>query len=122
MSPAAAGLAEALFSQGKGGGSFVAVWGKVRHIMLGTAPHQRKFPLTDVGLDHTSSAVPPLLEKLIGRVRTATGKRGSRAALARLLGVERGVLNAWLSGRHQPAGEHTLQLLHWVEQQERGQR
>lgn len=86
------------------------------------APSQGKFLLTDVGLGHTSSAVPPLLAKLIDRVRTATVKRGSRAALARLLGVERGVLNAWLSGRHQPGGEHTLRLLHWVGQQERGQR
>lgn len=57
-------------------------------------------------------------QQLRERAAKATEQRGSRAALARLLGVSPQALNEWLQGRSTPPSEQTLRLLRWVEQAE----
>lgn len=56
----------------------------------------------------------PLLTKLLARVKLLTSKRGSKTALAQVLGVPVQRLHEWLSGSVEPGGETTLQLLEWV--------
>jgi transcriptional regulator with XRE-family HTH domain len=53
-------------------------------------------------------------QQLRKEVAAVTAKRGSRAALARLLRVTPQALNEWLQGRSAPAAEQTLRLLEWV--------
>jgi transcriptional regulator with XRE-family HTH domain len=54
-------------------------------------------------------------QELRKNVASATAKRGTRAALARDLGVTPQALNEWLQGRNAPPAEKTLRLLRWVE-------
>jgi transcriptional regulator with XRE-family HTH domain len=67
----------------------------------------------------TTENVQPVLPKLIQRLKRATEERGKKVELAEWLGVHRQMVTDWLSGKQEPGGEITLQLLHWVEQQER---
>jgi transcriptional regulator with XRE-family HTH domain len=78
-----------------------------------------KFGLTVKVTSLTSDFVKPVLPKLIERLRRATKHHGSKAALAKWLGVHRQMVTDWLSGKQEPGGEITLRLLQWVEQQER---
>jgi transcriptional regulator with XRE-family HTH domain len=57
-------------------------------------------------------------EQLRRRIGVATDQRGSRAKLARDLGVTPQALNEWLQGRNAPPAENTLRLLRWVEEAE----
>lgn len=58
------------------------------------------------------------LTRLLQRVAKATRAFGSRAALARELGIEKQHLNSWLTGRFMPSGEQALRLLEWVTEEE----
>lgn len=58
------------------------------------------------------------MKKLIEDVKRLTNARGSRAALARALGVRPQRLNEWLSGKHVPRGEISLLLRDWVRAEE----
>jgi transcriptional regulator with XRE-family HTH domain len=78
-----------------------------------------KQPLTIEVKELTSEGVKPVMPKLIERLNKATEKRGSKAALAKWLGVHRQSVTDWLSGKQEPGGEITLKMLHWVEQRER---
>jgi DNA-binding transcriptional regulator YiaG len=49
----------------------------------------------------------------------ATSGRGAKSALAKYMGVPLPNVSQWLSGDREPSGETTLQLLNWVEHQER---
>ena len=55
------------------------------------------------------------LPNLRDRLKRATQERGSKSALARKLGVPLPTLSVWLSGKQEPGGAVTLQMLHWVE-------
>lgn len=59
------------------------------------------------------------LSALMDKVRKLAKPLGMKARLASELGVPPARVSEWLSGKHDPSGEVTLQLLHWVEQQER---
>ncbi len=54
------------------------------------------------------------LERLLKRLKAATTERGSKAKLARSLGVVPQRLAEWLNGTHAPSAEITLRLLEWV--------
>lgn len=88
-------------------------------ITTGPSKEAAKTPLTIEVNTLTSESVKPVLPKLIERLKKATKKRGSKAALAKWLGVHRQSVTDWLSGKQEPGGEITLRLLHWVEQLER---
>lgn len=61
-------------------------------------------------------------ENLRQLVRARTSQRGSRAALAKMLGVTPQALNEWLQGRSAPPAQQTVQLLNWVEETEPAQK
>jgi DNA-binding transcriptional regulator YiaG len=61
----------------------------------------------------------PEMESLIVRIRRFTNNPDKRSELVKFLGVPRESVSRWLSGAREPGGETTLQLLNWVEQQER---
>ena len=67
----------------------------------------------------TSGDMKSALKGLLDKVRKLTKPSGMKAKLAADLGVPQARVSEWLSGKYDPAGETTLQLLHWVEQQER---
>ena len=67
----------------------------------------------------TTDGVKPVMPSLIQRLKRATKERGQKSALAKWLGVHRQCVADWLSGKQSPGGEYTLQLLKWVELQER---
>jgi transcriptional regulator with XRE-family HTH domain len=57
----------------------------------------------------------PLFDALLARVSAATKRFGSKAKLARSLGVPAQQINDWLNGTYVPGGETALALLQWVE-------
>lgn len=66
-------------------------------------------------VEGVKSQLPTLLERL----KKASEPAGQKTALAKFLGVPLASVSRWLSGEREPGGEITLQLLKWVEQQER---
>ena len=76
-------------------------------------------PLTNVSVFGNNEGVRAILPALIKRLQEATKERGSKTALAKFMGLPLPKISQWLSGEHEPGGENTLKLLHWVEQQER---
>lgn len=62
------------------------------------------------------------LPSLLDRLRKATSAPGKKTELAEALRpkVPLASVSRWLSGEREPGGEATLQLLRWVEMQERG--
>ena len=85
--------------------------------------HAAKKDLTDDSLKGNNSAVKSELEKLIARVKRLASRPGAKAELARVLKVAPARVTEWLTDdkekRKEPGGHYTLQLLKWVEQQER---
>ncbi|HOQ47880.1 MAG TPA: helix-turn-helix transcriptional regulator [Bryobacteraceae bacterium] len=65
--------------------------------------------------------VKGLMTQLLERIKRVTEQRGKKAALARHLGVPLPSVSQWLSGAREPGGEYALQMLKWVEQEERKQ-
>ena len=72
--------------------------------------------ITDVG---NVARVKSPMANLLERLNEATSQRGMKTKLAKIMGVLLANVSQWLSGEREPGGETTLQLLHWVEQQER---
>lgn len=66
-------------------------------------------------IEEVKAKFPDLLERL----KKITQERGKKTALAKFLGVKLSRVSQWLSGEYEPGGETTLQMLQWVEQQER---
>ena len=63
----------------------------------------------------------PNLEILLSRAKKAVQQRGKKKELSVFMNVAPPRISEWLSGQKEPRGEHTLQLLQWVENQERQQ-
>lgn len=59
------------------------------------------------------------LPSLLERLNRATKETGKMSTLADYLKVPLASVSRWLSGKREPGGETVLQLLKWVEQQER---
>ena len=59
------------------------------------------------------------LPTLLARLNKVTSARGAKSELAKYMGVPPPNVSQWLSGEREPSGETTLQLLNWVERQER---
>ena len=70
-----------------------------------------------------TGSVKSELAKLIERVKRAAARSGAKSELARLLKVAPARITEWLRDdpnlRIEPGGHYTLELLRWVEQQER---
>ena len=80
---------------------------------------QEKSGIDTVSINEHNEAVKAQLPTLLKRLKEATRERGKKSELAALLGVSKTRVWQWLSGTNEPGGETTLQLLRWVEQQER---
>lgn len=68
---------------------------------------------------NTPTEMKLTLSGLLDKVRKLTKPVGMKARLAADLSVPPSRVSEWLSGKHDPSGEVTLQLLAWVQQQER---
>ena len=76
--------------------------------------------LTDAATSRkVSGDVKNKLPSLLERLNRATKETGKMSALAAYLKVPLASVSRWLSGKREPGGETALQMLHWVEQQER---
>lgn len=65
----------------------------------------------------------PLWNQLVTDVRPLLKKRGEKAQLARLLGLQRQAVNEYfVSGRRMPDAERTLLLLEWVQLRQAGRK
>ena len=77
--------------------------------------------LTDAETQGKLSHVNSQLENLLSTLKRLTKESGKKTELADFLGAPLASVSRWLSGEREPGGETTLQMLHWVEQQERQQ-
>jgi DNA-binding transcriptional regulator YdaS (Cro superfamily) len=53
------------------------------------------------------------------RLKKATRRRGTKAALSRHLGVSRAAVNEWFKGRNAPNPDRQSRLLVWLERAEK---
>lgn len=82
----------------------------------------KDFPVDSVTVCGNSSGVQKTeltLDGLLSRLQAATSQSGKKTELADRLGVPLSNVSMWLSGKREPSGRTTLELLNWVEQQER---
>jgi transcriptional regulator with XRE-family HTH domain len=77
--------------------------------------------LTSISVSANVSAMQSEIKRLRDRLNRATAAKGMKTQLAAKMGVPLPCISDWLSGKREPAGDTTLRLLHWVEQQERQQ-
>lgn len=92
-------------------------------VLLGVQPIPKKSSLTDASCSvKDSETMKVQLPRLLERLRTATAAPGKKTELAAALNpkVPLESVSRWLSGSREPSGEVALQLLRWVELQERG--
>jgi transcriptional regulator with XRE-family HTH domain len=94
--------------------------------LLGQAGQGQKEGLTESSdFRKTSGDMKRTLKKLLEDVRRLTEPVGMKAQLAEWLTkrnrreVPQARVSEWLSGKHDPSGETTLQLLDWVEEMKR---
>ncbi len=78
-----------------------------------------KIELTDASILSKTLPVKTQLPGLLERLKKATATPGKKTELAGFLKAPLASVSRWLSGEREPGGEVTLQLLHWVERQER---
>lgn len=90
-------------------------------VLLGVGQNRQKNELTDAAGSPKSVAMRKQLPGLLERLRNATAAPGKKTELAESLNpkVPLESVSRWLSGSREPSGEVTLQLLYWVELQER---
>jgi DNA-binding transcriptional regulator YiaG len=74
--------------------------------------------LHDVSTIGNTPDMKSKMQTLRERLKRATKERGSKAELARHLGVALPKVSAWLAGSIDPNGETTLRLVEWVERRE----
>lgn len=81
-----------------------------------------KSDLTNASTFGSIATVKELWPALKKRLQSATAETGKKSELAEFLGVDLTMVSRWLADKksaREPGAEYTLQLLHWVEQQER---
>jgi len=98
---------------------FNDVWDAMGGLLLDAELKYRNLKLTVVSTYRHNESVKARLPELLKRLEKATTQRGKKTELAKFMGVSKTRIWQWLSGENEPGGETTLQLLQWVEQQER---
>ncbi|MCC6820607.1 MAG: helix-turn-helix transcriptional regulator [Verrucomicrobia subdivision 3 bacterium] len=86
---------------------------------LADTPNVKKSLLDNITVIGKHSDVKLTMHALLARLNKATTQHGMKSKLAKYMGVPLPNVSQWLSGEREPAGETTLRLLTWVEQQER---
>lgn len=79
----------------------------------------KTYDLTEAESSNTTFSVKPQLPDLLDRLQKATAQPGKKTELAKSLKVPLASVSRWLSGEREPGGEVALQMLHWVEHEER---
>ena len=79
----------------------------------------QKKELTDAATSSKTFPVKTQLPGLLERLKKATATPGKKTELAGFLKAPLASVSRWLAGEREPGGEVALQLLRWVEQQER---
>jgi transcriptional regulator with XRE-family HTH domain len=95
---------------------------RARNINLGlehATGNLSKNPVDNVSESDNNTGVKLTLPDLLERLKKATEERGKKSELAKFLDVRLVQVSQWLSGDREPGGKITLQMLQWVEQQER---
>jgi transcriptional regulator with XRE-family HTH domain len=87
-----------------------------RRILVAKEFHKKG--LTDVDALVTLPPVKSQLKNLLADANRLTEEPGKKSELADFLGAPLASVSRWLSGKREPGGEITLQLLRWVKQQE----
>ncbi len=77
--------------------------------------------LTETAISEKLPAVKSQLRNLLARLNLLTSELGKKTELAEFLGAPLASVSRWLSGEREPGGETTLQMLRWVQEQERKQ-
>ncbi|MCW5557931.1 MAG: hypothetical protein KIT22_08875 [Verrucomicrobiae bacterium] len=77
------------------------------------------FPLTDIQVSANFQTVIPSYQDLLQRLHAVTSRRGAKADLARHVHASMSEVTLWISGKRIPNGDTTLQILQWVEDEER---
>lgn len=86
----------------------------------GAEPGERKV-LTHVAASGKLPPVKSQLKNLRADLARLTAEPGKKTKLADFLGAPLTSVSRWLSGEREPGGETTLQMLRWVQEQERQQ-
>jgi transcriptional regulator with XRE-family HTH domain len=77
--------------------------------------------LTGVAVSGKLAPVKSQLKSLLADLNRLTTEPGTKTKLADFLGAPLTSVSRWLSGEREPGGETTLQMLRWVQEQERQQ-
>jgi hypothetical protein len=75
--------------------------------------------LTCVAASGKLTPVKSQLKSLLAELNRLTREPGMKTKLADFLGAPLTSVSRWLSGEREPGGETTLQMLRWVQEQER---
>jgi transcriptional regulator with XRE-family HTH domain len=87
--------------------------------VVGPIANDPKKPVDNVTESRNIEPVKERLPELLERLKRATQERGKKTDLAKFLSVPLPRISSWLAGEFAPGGEITLQMLQWVEHQER---
>ena len=88
-----------------------------------TSARRRMGPRRTVGATIRPGRDTPLWNQLVADIRPLLGKRGEKAQLARLLGLQRQAVNEYfVSNRRMPDAERTLLLLEWLRLRQAGKK
>ena len=101
------------------------MWEKLRSAIAQKLAPVEKEAKTELTKKETYSSIADVKElwpSLKQRLQLAAAKAGKKSELAKFLGVDLTRVSQWLTEKkfaREPGAEYTLQMLHWVEQQER---
>jgi transcriptional regulator with XRE-family HTH domain len=96
-----------------------AIFHKYMRGMVSEEMTVQKMLLTAIDALVIDGGVKSYLKPLLSRLNRLTSEDGTKAELARALGVPLASLSRWLNGKREPGGEMALRLLSWAQQQER---
>jgi transcriptional regulator with XRE-family HTH domain len=100
---------------------FEALAERIRRDLKLPGPKE-KWALTDVAVSGKLAPVKSQLKNLLADLNRLTSEPGTKTKLADFLGAPLTSVSRWLSGEREPGGETTLQMLRWVQEQERQQK
>lgn len=88
-----------------------------------TSARRRMAPRRSVGATIRPGRDTPLWNQLVADIRPLLRKRGEKAQLARLLGLQRQAVNEYfVRSRRMPDAERTLLLLEWLRLRQAGRK
>lgn len=108
-----------IYEQGDAGSPLDFAFNAWPAIQGESRPRRREVPLAETSDPGIYAPMKHTMQSLLARVRKLTDARGAKMGLASALGVSPSRVSEWMAGKSEPSGTATLQLLEWVEAQER---